>query len=99
MCLICSQPKGADRKHKTDKEKIEKRSEAEKVSIFLCSHVTLLSCHFMIMLNVFWICMHGSKKLPLKAASFGNQTDKETIDVSGKYIIDMSGILIVLLFV
>jgi len=51
------------------------------------------------MLNVFWICMHGSKRLPLKAASFGNQTDKETIDVSGKYIIDMSGILNVLLFV
>lgn len=29
---ITSQPKGADRKHKTDREKMEKRSESEKVS-------------------------------------------------------------------
>lgn len=27
------QPKGADRKHKTDREKMEKRPEVEKVSI------------------------------------------------------------------
>jgi len=30
-CFI--QPKGADRKHKTDRDKLDKRSDAERVSI------------------------------------------------------------------
>lgn len=30
-----SQPKGADRKNKTDREKIEKRSAADKVSPYM----------------------------------------------------------------
>ena len=29
------QPKGADRKHKTDREKMEKRTESEKVRNFI----------------------------------------------------------------
>ena len=33
VLYFCLQPKGADRKHKTDREKMEKRTEAEKVSI------------------------------------------------------------------
>ena len=31
ISFLPSQPKGADRKHKTDREKLEKRSESEKV--------------------------------------------------------------------
>jgi len=31
------QPKGADRKHKTDREKIERRSASEKVTYALCN--------------------------------------------------------------
>ena len=31
MRSVFFQPKGADRKHKTDREKMEKRSESEKV--------------------------------------------------------------------
>ena len=41
MTSVWLQPKGADRKHKTDREKMEKRSEAEKVSAdaaFCCVH-------------------------------------------------------------
>jgi len=30
------QPKGADRKHKTDREKIERRSASEKVTGIYC---------------------------------------------------------------
>lgn len=33
--LCCFQPKGADRKHKTDREKMDKRTEAEKVNCFV----------------------------------------------------------------
>lgn len=31
------QPKGADRKHKTDREKMDKRTEAEKVNCNICN--------------------------------------------------------------
>jgi len=38
LCLRCRvQPKGADRKHKTDREKIERRSATEKVTVALCN--------------------------------------------------------------
>ena len=59
------QPKGADRKHKTDREKMEKRSEAEKVSGdgFHCvggvrmpftPTVTALPYSFLKISSVFW---------------------------------------------
>jgi len=31
LLYTCSQPKGADRKHKTDREKLDKKSEADRV--------------------------------------------------------------------
>lgn len=36
LCAIF-QPKGADRKHKTDREKMDKRTEAEKVNCNICN--------------------------------------------------------------
>ena len=45
MTCVWLQPKGADRKHKTDREKMEKRSEAEKVSAdaaFCCVHGVII---------------------------------------------------------
>lgn len=35
------QPKGADRKHKTDREKMDKRTEAEKVNCNICNNCSL----------------------------------------------------------
>lgn len=37
LCAIF-QPKGADRKHKTDREKMDKRTEAEKVNCNICNN-------------------------------------------------------------
>lgn len=40
LCAIF-QPKGADRKHKTDREKMDKRTEAEKVNCNICNICSL----------------------------------------------------------
>lgn len=40
LCAIF-QPKGADRKHKTDREKMDKRTEAEKVNCNICNNCSL----------------------------------------------------------
>lgn len=55
------QPKGADRKHKTDREKMDKRTEAEKVNCFVTKPKTeqILSIDMQISLGqmffIFWI--------------------------------------------
>ena len=43
MYCVCDgvQPKGADRKHKTDREKIERRSASEKVILCCVVFITL----------------------------------------------------------
>lgn len=44
LCAIF-QPKGADRKHKTDREKMDKRTEAEKVNCNICNICNICSLY------------------------------------------------------